>query len=204
MKKDKKIVKHINHIKGLMGLPLLNESTDDECISQLTDDDGIKYIVTAEDECVGKMDCVIQTLKKSGIADDSYKTSKWSDGRCFIVLKNQKKTFNLVFWEDGDISFIGVFSANQNIKDKKEKDQKVKKFMYEGTYDCTNGTTTYTDFLYHSLVKEDGKTKIDKIDFKPLGSNNSTLPWTVSGFFKHHGVSDTGNLTDLLTKLGFK
>lgn len=191
----KNLLNEINDMRKLMKLPLISEQAtpeDQACIDKLTDNDGEQYVVMAKDKCLQKMACPIKSLTDNGIDASRITTKAWNDGRCLTFLNKDNKRY-LGIWEDGTLSFIFVFTGEDPDLDNDGTPEKIKKFVYEGNWNCTGGVTKYSGLEFKSLEDENGKT-LKPTNFKTSGG------WEVEKFFSEDNIPDNGDLKLIIEK----
>ena len=185
----KKLINEVNKMRRLMELPLITEqSADDQaCINQLTDGTGDEYMVVPKGECLSKMSCVDKSIKDAGFGDINV-IKKWGDGRCLSLTNFQDKRY-LALWETGELSFIFVFPSTQILTN----GDKIKKFMFEGEWECSGGVATYKNLKFSALVDDTGET------LKPINFM-TTAGFKTGEYFSDVSVPTSGDLKILLEK----
>ena len=185
----KKLINEVNKMRRLMELPLITEqSADDQaCINQLTDGTGDEYMVVPKGECLSKMSCVDKSIKDAGFESINV-IKKWGDGRCLSLTNFEDRRY-LALWETGELSFIYVWDTPETLPN----GDKIKKFMFEGEWECNGGVTTYKNLEFKALVDDSGDT-LSPTNFDSSGG------WDIEGYFNRKSVPVSGDLKILLEK----
>lgn len=160
---------------------LINEDSDENCIKQLTDDDGIKYKVintaTEIDKCKTKpnISCVLESLKNLGLDitnNDIVFNGHSSGWGCYILLKSKIKVSNdskffMTIWEDGDVTYTHTLNKSLDLTINKIK-YTTNKLVYEGNFKCDsdNKDILIKNLFFSGIIDSKTKNKIKYNNFK--------------------------------------
>lgn len=185
----KKIKITENQLKKIINnYSLINEDSDENCIKQLTDNDGIKYKVinteTEIDKCKTKpnISCVLKSLKNLGVDILNNNivfnghTSGWG---CYILLKSTLKVSNdskfyITIWEDGDVTYTHTLNKSLDLTINKIK-YTTNKLVYEGDFKCTsdNKDIIFNNMFFSGIIDSKTKNKIKYNNFKFIIDGNT-------------------------------
>jgi len=213
-KKNKLIQEEINRVKTIMGLT--EQMSVDGCRDYLED---LNYVVDSPSEEVSKTEkcekkniikCVVSVLKANNVDENQIITQPFTpEGKCYTRVNNTKargrlKSGNLTFWDNGVLTYIGIFKGWQTVPDNitNAGPIKVGKFQFEGRYRCepSSGKITYSFFKLAGL--RDDKNKVtDAYEFEPVDSSGVGVGYKVSEFFSSDGVGESGDVMDIVNLL---
>jgi len=192
--------------------------TDQECINQLTDGDGLKYKVIHPDslqyintekvdKCKEKekIKCAFDFLGDYNIDDTRIKSNYVSGQGCYVLVNgkrvasapNQKKHY-ITFWANGDI----VYTTTLKLKLKVGNDT-IFKIMYLGKFDCSSNT--YKNLTFEGIVSEKNKKLKDDIYLRDSSGTIITNAkcggqCRTSDILEMNDITKNGQLIDLLNK----
>jgi hypothetical protein len=208
MEKNKLLQEEINRVKTIMGL---TEDTDMACADQL-EEKGYNVkdpseVDKLEAECEEKhnIKCVKAALVNANIDEDQYEMRRFTSGECYIMVsdnteRGRLRSLNLTFWEDGSLTFIGIFKAYQKPPGRSET---FKKFQFDGKYKCDPNTNTinHTHWQYSALRDENNEVH-KPIDFKPVGENGVEYGFEIKDYFSdQYGVGENDDTFKIINKL---
>jgi len=170
------LISEIKHIKKLMQI---NEVDSGDCEEHLEDKGFIVYNPTEQkglkNRCLRrkKIKCLINALDNAGKTEYEIKDHSQN---CYIIYKLGKdirrkntdfKTGNLVFWQDGDFSYI-VTSTTATKYDPDGAGPKPEMTMiqyeWKGRYECDSTNITLKDMVYRGAYTEEHMDDISRIE----------------------------------------
>ena len=213
-KKNKLILEELNRVKTIMGLT--EQMSVDGCIDYLEDlnyniDDPSEE-VSGTEKCLKKniLKCVVSVLKSNNVDENQIITQPFTNGgKCYTRVTDTKsrgrlKSGNLTFWENGVLTYIGIFKDWQIVPDNitNEGDVKIGKFQFEGRYRCdsSSGKITYSFFKLAGLRNDKNKVT-DPYEFEPKDSSGVGIGVKVNEFFSSRGIGESGDVMDIVNLL---
>jgi len=208
-KKNKFIQEEINRVKTIMGLT--EQMSDADCLTQLTnkgyDISDPSEVGRQESKCADKhnIKCVKAALANANINEDQYEMRIFTNGECYIMVsdnteRGRLRSLNLTFWEDGSLTFIGIFKAYQKPHGSSET---FRKFQFDGRYKCDPNTNTikHTHFKY-SALRDEQNVVHKPIDFKPVDSSGNEVGYEMKDYFSNQfGVGENDDTFKIINKL---
>lgn len=213
-KKNKLIQEEINRVKTIMGLT--EQMSVDGCIDYLEDlnyniDDPSEE-VSGTEKCLKKniLKCVVSVLKANNVDENQIITQPFTNGgKCYTRVTNSKdrgrlKSGNLTFWENGVLTYIGIFKGWQKVPDNitNEGDVKIGKFQFEGRYRCdpSSGKITYSFFKLAGLRNDKNKVT-DPYEFEPKDSSGVGVGYHIGEYFKNDNIGESGDVMRIINKM---
>tara|TARA_R110002020_G_scaffold209049_1_gene414910 strand:+ start:5387 stop:5995 length:609 start_codon:yes stop_codon:yes gene_type:complete len=170
------LLTEIKHIKHLMGL---NETSNEDCESQLENSD---YVVFNPDEqkgrieaCEGKkqLKCVKKWMDDAGV-DGNKISFDHHKGVCYLKYESDDKIklgtqetpdIQWLFWQNGHLSHINTFSPVQ-IPNASKPDEKWGQYQYKGEFECGSNELKSKNMKYLGVYKVDKYGDLNKgVDF---------------------------------------
>ena len=214
MEKNNLINEEIDRIKSIMGI---NEQVSPQvknCINVLHQQ-GYTVVSKTDREaseavCLDKprIKCVMDYLTAKGVDDNKWEVRKWNNNECFLIINGGKRRpggqwmKNLIFWENGKLSFIGTFEgAGQPLHDSNRVHLfTALQYQFDGTFTCNGNDLKHQNLNYQALYDEKGKEET-AIDFKPTNpSTNAPYGFKMSEYFTKYGVAKNDDTWKIISK----
>ena len=212
MEKNNLINEEIDRIKSIMGI---NEQVSPQvknCINVLHQQ-GYTVVSKTDREaseavCLDKprIKCVMDYLTAKGVDDNKWEVRKWNNNECFLIINGGTRRpggqwgRNLIFWENGKMSYIGTFDPLQDLNDNNGIFLfTAQQYQFDGTFTCNGNDLKHQNFHYQALydknVKEENAQPFTQVD-----KNGAKLSFKMGEYFTKSGVAKNDDTWKIIKK----